>query len=581
MIEDNSGIEAVPQKSNRRTMMIGGVSAILLGCCGLLFVLIIGVVLDPLDLNILSRLNGRYDAAATVMPADTAVYFGINILNVNQEGLARVTQPFLEIAGDPDIDNLDGAQEEFLSEIESDLQLSVENDIVPWIGQYVGFGITDMTLDGFGEIESIEWVLAIEARDKERADEFLVKFRDIQVEETGQSFSEQTYQDVVIYEMQEVGDFEQLVFGRSDNMVLMAANFRAVQAAIDAQNGDALDESEGYQQIVDDLPRSRALTVFTHGDELRALLERLEGASGVSAEVGSLPLLGYVSSATTFSIVEAGLQIDTVTYTDPDQLTTTQKAMFDAAGQPSSMIQLLPSQTVAYLTGQRLDLLWLTIREATGDEVSFDESMEGFGREVGLNPSTELFPLLNQDWAIALAPAQEGILAEQLEVPVSLLLIAGTDQPGPMAGTVDSLKESLEGQQLVVNPTSAGAVSGYEVSLGEEGSPAFYFGLEQSNFYLATSGSIVQDTFTVEGALAQSERYLTFQDDFSSDMNLAFFIDVRSLLGTIRESRSGFELEDFNESVEFFQPVEAIGIGNAYDGEIRRTQMIIFIETGS
>jgi hypothetical protein len=70
-----------------------------------------------------------------------------------------------------------------------------------------------------------------------------------------------------------------------------------------------------------------------------------------------------------------------------------------------------------------------------------------------------------------------------------------------------------------------------------------------------------------------------FQEQFSRDINLAFFVDVRNLLGTIRESRTGFDLQDFNDSVETLQPIEAIGLGNAYDGDIRRTQIIIFIET--
>jgi hypothetical protein len=579
MTEDITEADVIPEKSNRRTMMIGGVSAVLLGCCALLFILIIGVVVDPLDLNILSRLNGRYDAAATVMPADTAFYAGVNVLNLNPEEIGRITRPFFEAAGDPQVEDLDGAQNEFTDGLESEFGINFEADVMSWLGQYIGFGVTEITFDDFSEVELVSFVIAVEVRDKDKADQFLIKFRDGLAESSGNVITEQSYEGIALYVMQGNDPSEQFAFGRSDSLFILGSNVAAVQSAINAQNGDSLDESEGYKQIIGDLPRGRVLTVYTQGEQIRDLLTNNEGIAGVSVEADSLPLLGFVSAATTFSIIEAGLQIDTFTYTDPAQLTTTQRAMFDATGQKRNMVDLLSPQTVAYFTGQRLDLLWLTIREATGDEVSFDESMEGFGREFGINPNTELFPLFDGDWAIGLVPTQSGLLAEELEIPLGLLFVAETERPQLMAETVEALRDGLEGQQLVVNETDVGGVASYAVSLGEGASPAIYFGLEQSYFYLASSSDAVQDTFATEASLAQSERYQLFQEQFSRDINLAFFVDVRNLLGTIRESRTGFDLQDFNDSVETLQPIEAIGLGNAYDGDIRRTQIIIFIET--
>jgi hypothetical protein len=62
-------------------------------------------------------------------------------------------------------------------------------------------------------------------------------------------------------------------------------------------------------------------------------------------------------------------------------------------------------------------------------------------------------------------------------------------------------------------------------------------------------------------------------------MSLSFYLDVRSLLGAIREGRTGFELEDFNETVQGLSPLEAVALGTAYDGDVRKTQIVIFIET--
>ncbi len=69
------------------------------------------------------------------------------------------------------------------------------------------------------------------------------------------------------------------------------------------------------------------------------------------------------------------MQIDMVSYFDETQLSATQQALLEAGGRPSETAALFPDQTIGFVNGQRLDLLWLAVREATGDEASFDESM--------------------------------------------------------------------------------------------------------------------------------------------------------------------------------------------------------------
>lgn len=570
--------EASP-RAKRRPMLVGGVAAVLLGCCALLFVAALVFIADPFGLNIFARLTGRYDAAATVMPADTGLYAGVNLLNVNTEEIGRLVQPFVEAVGDGEVENLDGAQNEIAAEIESELGIDIETDVVPWIGQYLGFGVTGFTFDNFGAVESADWILAVEARDRGAADEFLLELRDALSESSGNEIGEQGYEDTTLYVMQSSSPGEQIAFGRSGSLVILGANLAAVQAAVDAQTGDSLDESDHYRQIAGDLPRDRALTVYTTGDEIRAFLAQAGSASPIPVNPAGLPLADFASVATTFSIIESGLQVDMVSYFDPEQLTAAQQALLDAADQPSGTAGLYPDQTLAYLAGQRLDLLWLAIREATGDEVGFDESMDAFGREFGVNPHTELFPLLNGEWAIGLIGGQSGLLAAELEIPLGFSVVAATDRPQELGDTVEAIRGSLEGQLLIVNEIETADLTSYEVSLSETAEPAFYFGLAQGYFFIASSEGAAVETFAGGPALVESEQYQAVQAEFSRGINPAFYVDVRTLLGTLRESRTGFDLLDFNEAVQVLEPVEAVALGNAYEGDLRRTQIIIFIET--
>jgi hypothetical protein len=571
--------EVTPQKSNRRTILIGGVSAVLLGCCALLAIVVVVLVIDPFGFNIITRLTGRYDAAATAMPPNTSFYAGLNLLNTNPIELSQITQPFIEAASDPDIENFEGAQEEFNQQFLSEFGIDAETDIAPWIGQYVGFGVTEFTIGTFGTVESVNWIIAAESRNNDAADEFILKLRDELANASGENITEQSYEEVPLYVMQGSAPDEQIAFGRSGGLVIAAANLTTIQAAIDAQNGDSLDETDNYRQIIGDLPRGRTATIYTSGEGIRNIVESSQSAAGSPLNPAGLPLTNFASTASSLSIVDAGLQLDIVSYFDQNQLTNAQQALLEASGQPLDTAAILPDQTVAYLSGQRLDLLWLAIREATGDETGFDESMDSFSREFGLNPSTILFPLLNGEWAIAVIAGQSGMLADELDVPLGLSMVIETDRPADMANTLDDLRTALEDQFLIVTESESSSINGYQVSLGEGLPEAFSFGLEQNYFYLTSSADTAVEIFSGGPALAENDRYQSFQSEFSRDFNLSFYLDVTALLGTLREGQTDFALEDFNDSVRVLEPLQAIALGNTYDNNIRQTQVIIFIET--
>lgn len=571
--------EPTAQNPKRRTMLLGGAAAVLLGCCLLLVAAAIVLLADPFGLHIVSRLTGQYDAAATAMPENTRFYAGVNLLNLNAEEIGRITQPFIEAAGDADVESFQGAQEAFSDELETEFDINIETDVMPWLGQYLGFGIIDFSLDNFGEVDSVQWIVAAEARDRNAADEFLIELADSLPDSTGNDLNEQSYEGVTLYVMQSNDPQEQIAFGRSGSLVILGVNVRAVQAAIDAQSGDSLDETGDYRQIIGDLPPGRAVTIFTTGSGLSQLLDQSEGTAAVPINPSGLPLANFASAATTISIVEAGLQIDMVSYFDSEQLSPVQQSLLEAGGQPSETAGLFPDQTVAFANGQRLDLLWSAIREATGDEEGFDESMEAFAREFGFNPNTELFPYLDGEWGLGVIAGPSGLLAEEMNIPLGFTFVAATDRLLELADTIESIRSGLEDQFLIVNEVESEGINSYQVSLSEATGPAFHFGLEQDYLFITSSESALVETFSGGAALTENEQFQAVQSEFTRDINLAFYLNVRALLGTLREGRTGFDLLDFDESVQLFEPVEALALGNAYDNDIRRTQVIIFIET--
>jgi hypothetical protein len=137
----------------------------------------------------------------------------------------------------------------------------------------------------------------------------------------------------------------------------------------------------------------------------------------------------------------------------------------------------------------------------------------------------------------------------------------------------------LEGQLLFVSEAETDGINSYQVSLGETAGPAFNFGVEQSYFFIASSADTAVEIFSGGPTLAENEHYQAVQSEFSRGINLGFYLDVHALLGTLREGRTGFDLEDFNETIQVFEPIEAVAMGGGYDNDVQRTQIIVFIET--
>jgi hypothetical protein len=166
-----------------------------------------------------------------------------------------------------------------------------------------------------------------------------------------------------------------------------------------------------------------------------------------------------------------------------------------------------------------------------------------------------------------------------LNVPLGISLVVETTRPSDMTGTVDGIRTGIEGQLLAVEEIETDGIVSYQVSLSEEMPPAFSFGLEQNLFFLASSSETAVEILSPGPTLSENEQYQVVLSEFSREMSLSFYLDVRSLLGAIREGRTGFELEDFNETVQGLSPLEAVALGTAYDGDVRKTQIVIFIET--
>jgi hypothetical protein len=151
---------------------------------------------DPFGFHLKGRLFGQYDAAATVMPDRTQVYIGINLLHLKQKDIDLFTnllsRPVALESTERYVANNKRPQELSKSKIASevpvslialpvkslifaaqvDYGISLPNDLIPWIGQYIGVGIVEIPSD---PTLLPRLLISVEARDRRAADRFLSK----------------------------------------------------------------------------------------------------------------------------------------------------------------------------------------------------------------------------------------------------------------------------------------------------------------------------------------------------------------------------------------------------------------------
>ncbi len=293
MVEPDIPQQKPERRKSRRliTILLGGTAVLLLLAAALLF-------LDPFGWHILDRLRGKYDAAMTAIPVDSDMYMGLNLLSNNRTRLSEIQDTFTTAAAGSDIES-----DELLQELDDffaqELGISIDKDIVPWLGQFVGFAIVDFELDEFGDVKSFEWVLTAETRDRTASDQFLTKLA------SGWSTSNEEMARIETYKGVTITQFEDFVFGRSSSLVMFASSAGTMRQAIDSQAGDSLADTAGYEEAISKLPDDRLLTTYFNGEQINKFLSSVPTIlPHISPE--NLPTSAIQGTAVAISLVDAG-----------------------------------------------------------------------------------------------------------------------------------------------------------------------------------------------------------------------------------------------------------------------------------
>lgn len=478
------------------------------------------LILDPLDLHLVDRLSGDFDAAVLAVPPESLVYVGVNLLGAERERLEAVGEQFAA-AGD--------------GGILAELGLSLEADVLPWVGQYVGWALVDVAVDSFNQTAVSHWVLIMEARSTGPADDFLARLAEKWAARGGSPATSQTYEGV------NLTVFPDLAMGRNGRLLLIGSDVGTVQQAIAAKNGQALDETDVYAETVISLPPSRLLTLFVNGADLPQLREAASVWTGTN--LGFVPVAGVYGVGVGGFLVDAGVRLDMATTYDraalsPGRLAAVERVM---GGGETTTAVYFPANTLLYLAGQPFSQTWAAFIETEGADLA--ESMLLLGQQFGFDPATAVFPLLDGEAAIGLIPGSEGLLAAQTGLNVEGVALLGTSQPAQAQQPLDGLLAAIRAIPLPIAtltdfPVGSGQVTELEATLGSNLRLAL--GAADGYIIAATTGTAAQSLrFDQASTLAQTPAFQEAAALYAQENAPTFYVDVAALRGVMGEEGGG------------------------------------------
>jgi hypothetical protein len=554
---------------NKKLIAIGGAVGSVAICC--VAAVLVFMIADPFGW--FGRLFGGDDPIADAMPRDTDLYVSLNMAKLLSADAGAVIETIIESIPSAGTADMEDMIDEMIDDIFSGYGLTFSSDIQPWLGQYIGLSMANFTIDSFGDVSEPEMVFGIEVRDRDAADDFIADFTDARERDQDASYSSSEYRGATIYELK--GRYTAEAIARSGSVLFFGSSAYAVENAIDAQKGDSLADEAAYSHIASQLPNQRFATFYMSS----SFLESSGDLTDIIGGGASSPIIEMQSMAMTLAFTDIGLQLDLFLGIDEDQMDEAQLDLLDSARPSGDLISILPEETIAFFTGQGLDLIWEAVEEIMEMTYGSDfrEAMRFFDDAYGFRPDLDLFPILDGEWALALFAGSNSELAYELG-GLGVMLVAESSQEDDLAVLVDTVASSLERSGMDIRDRS---VDGSHMYIAERrGAEVFSFAAQSSILLVGSDSAIMLDTMEGASSIEDVEAYGEIWNAFPRGTTPALYIDLRSLLETLVDL-DFIDWEDLAWEIGLDpRPFTHLAVGSGgLKRDVMRATLIIFVDT--
>jgi hypothetical protein len=539
---------------------------------GFLVVLVIGALLFFFG----ARLFGGGDPIAEIAPHDTMFYMSFDFLKVRSEEVADIFQVFQEMSGVEEMTMIEALDESMLDEF----KMSFSGDIIPWIGQYGAF----MILDGDVYKGDFDYMFVVEARDIGVADQFIADFVLALDEASGMDFSGEEINGITLYTHEP--DYGDAVFiAREGGFLYVANSEEAIFNSIELKKEDSLAKTEGYVNTLAEIPDDRIALMYIGGGFYQSFLDAMAEDLYYSG-IDELESLGLGGIGMSVSAEDAGLRFDFAVSYDEEDLSDYQKEVLTVEYLAPTTDALVPEDTFLYLGISRNDVPSFTqLSDSPMCTEDTKEALELFEDEYGISIE-ELFDMFAGEFAIAIAPAWDGILAEMGEANLGLSIFASTNDEAGFSGWFDDLLDVFAQQMGGEFKRRDANIGDYQLKelVAEEYGESLtlvYYGADNGYFILGTSEGMLEDGLRGKRSLADSETYQNTWQAFPKGSVPYLYLNMIELIDFVKDSGASYSMDEMHYLEDTVEKMPVIAVSMNSPSELARSFTMIFfiIET--
>ena len=337
------------------------------------------------------------DRAAALAPADSVFYLNVYLQpsTGQQMNLGDLIGRLPGFADDSSLDEkVDQVVENLLGT--SGLGLDYQDQIKPWLGSQIA--VAGWPVDG--DVTAPEAVVIVEVKDRPAAEAALADL----VTQGGATLTPQSYEGV---EMQ-VADGGAYAF--VGEMLVVGESSAGIEAVVDVQGGgESLSGREDFRATMAGLPADHLASAFVD-------LAALAGATGTTEQLSAFSTAGAALIAE-----RDGIRLSGSAPFEVDNAAASSAAGFGLGGEPSSLVDWMPEDTIAELVvfGLRQTLEDAEAAAASapeGEEITSAldtiRALASFG--FGIDIDADLLPLLDREVGIAVSGSDGALPSGQI-----------------------------------------------------------------------------------------------------------------------------------------------------------------------
>ena len=202
-----------------------------------------------------------------------------------------------------------------------------------------------------------------------------------------------------------------------------------------------------------------------------------------------------------------------------------------------------------------------------------------FEEQFGINPQRDLLPYLDGEYAIGILESSEGMIAEQLGVPLNLLLLVESSDQAALLDAAEKIASGLKDTgQYDVLQTESNGIQVFELRDPFYEGTAFVYAVKDNILFISLDTGTIEDVYSDRISLDQYARYKDGWEAFPKDMRPIMYIDVEGIYRFVTEELGFLSPTELEDAV-VFKPIKTIEIAaRIIDENLLHSTMIIFIE---